>query len=346
MSLRTKVRVGAEPAVVLQDRVQAFVVHPGGVQDHVRPGSGRVEHGLGAPGVHDDLLSDAVRLRDHRGRFILGVTGDQAGRRVHRIPVHGDLDEVRALLGLLADLRDPLFGGSGQDPDRRFGYANPRGIPVRQALPVGDLPAGGGDAWALEQTRFDGVAHRQGDDARGGGIGHGREAGLQDLLRAVQAAQRAVLDRREEIDVLLGLRVPVRKVDVGVDQAGHHEVVGVVQDLVPVAGRRRLARRTDEGQSAVVDNQGLVGTRGVLGRREERSAVDMRGHVNFLPDGAAVRGGIQMAATVWTSTRKSSRTSRSTMSSVFGGYFPFGKNFGNSRVRYSMNAGIHCECTM
>jgi hypothetical protein len=53
----------------------------------------------------------------------------------------------------------------------------------------------------------------------------------------------------------------------------------------------------------------------------------------------------QTAAMVCTSTRKDSFTSRSTMRSVFGGYFPFGNIFGNSRRRNAMNLGMSCEWT-
>jgi hypothetical protein len=53
----------------------------------------------------------------------------------------------------------------------------------------------------------------------------------------------------------------------------------------------------------------------------------------------------QTAAIVCTSTRKASLTSRSTMRSVFGGYFPSGNIFGNSRRRNAMNLGISCEWT-
>ena len=85
----------------------------------------------------------------------------------------------------------------------------------------------------------------------------------------MQAAQRAVLDRSEEIDVLLGLGIAVRKMDVRVDQARHHEVVGIVQHLVTGSSRRRLARRSDERKPTVVDDQGLIGPGRVRGRREK-----------------------------------------------------------------------------
>ena len=52
------------------------------------------------------------------------------------------------------------------------------------------------------------------------------------------------------------------------------------------------------------------------------------------------------AAIVWTSIRNGSCTSRSTSSSVFGGYLPSGNILGNSRSRKVMNSGIDCEWTI
>jgi hypothetical protein len=53
----------------------------------------------------------------------------------------------------------------------------------------------------------------------------------------------------------------------------------------------------------------------------------------------------QIAAIVCTSTKNASLTSRSTISSVLGGYLPSGNMFGNSRNRNAMNFGMSCECT-
>ena len=50
-------------------------------------------------------------------------------------------------------------------------------------------------------------------------------------------------------------------------------------------------------------------------------------------------------ATVCTSIRNDSCTTRSTIRSVLGGYTPLGKMRGNSRNRNAMNFAMSCECT-
>ena len=61
------------------------------------------------------------------------------------------------------------------------------------------------------------------------------------------------------------------------------------------------------------------------------------------PQGGGIKN--HTAAIVCTSTKNCSFTSRSMMSSVFGGYFPLGNIFGNSRRRNAMNFGMSCEWT-
>ena len=78
-------------------------------------------------------------------------------------------------------------------------------------------------------------------------------------------------------------------------------------------------------------------------------AADHASHANQGQRGAGLTRELlalaHTAAIVCTSTRNCSFTNRSTMSSVFGGYFPFGNIFGNSRRRNAMNFGMSCECT-
>ena len=54
----------------------------------------------------------------------------------------------------------------------------------------------------------------------------------------------------------------------------------------------------------------------------------------------------QIAAIVWISVRNGSWTSRSTRSSVLGGYFPSRNILENSNNRIVVNSGIDWACTM
>src|SRR5579862_2731338 len=126
-------------AAVLDYPLESFVIHPRCVEDNVGAGLGGVTDSFRTARVSDDLAPEAMRLGDHRGGLFLGKACTQASGRIHRIAVHRDLDEIDAVLDLASNLLDAFGGVAHQDADRCARHSDPAWIPIRQALPPGDL---------------------------------------------------------------------------------------------------------------------------------------------------------------------------------------------------------------
>ena len=103
---------------VLDHRLQAFIIHPRGMENDIRAGARRIEHTFGAARMHHDLLAQAVRLPHHSRHFVLIVAGNQhiAGR-IHGIAVDCDLDKIDAIFDFKANLRDALSCSAAEHAD-------------------------------------------------------------------------------------------------------------------------------------------------------------------------------------------------------------------------------------
>ncbi|MNC44985.1 hypothetical protein D3C75_939150 [compost metagenome] len=96
---------------------------------------------------------------DHLVGFFGGERRDDFSVRATMGAVHGDLDQVYAILRLLADFCQGFAAAGDQARGEVFRSSYAARKPVIEALPIGDDPAAGRDARTLEQASGNCVAH-------------------------------------------------------------------------------------------------------------------------------------------------------------------------------------------
>lgn len=214
----------SEHAASLKQRFDAGVIHVEGVEHQVDASLGRAHHRFPAIGVGSHPAAEAMSFVDHLTGLVGGESGDDFTVGATVGAVHGDLDQVHAVLGLLADLGNGIVTAGDQRGGEVLRGADAGGEPVVQALSIGDDSAACSDTGAFEQSGVDRIAHGNAELATVAGADHGRHAGSQNVLSEEQPPQGAKLVAGPDVDVFLALGIAKRQVGVHVHQPGHDEL--------------------------------------------------------------------------------------------------------------------------
>ncbi|MNO95287.1 hypothetical protein D3C76_869250 [compost metagenome] len=223
------------------------------------------------------LAAQAMGFLDHLMGFFGGERRDDFAVRAAVGAVHGDLDQVYAILGLLADFCQGFAAAGDQACGEIFRGAHAAGKPVIEALAIGDDPAAGRDARTLEQARGNCIAHGDAELAAIAWANHAGHPSGQHMLSEEHAAQGAEFVAGPDIDVFFALRVAEGQVCMHVHQTRHDKVIAGVHNAVTCLWLRCHGCRADVCQQAVLHHQGLLLAGLQAGTVEQGLAFEVQG---------------------------------------------------------------------
>ena len=265
--------------VPLDDLLQRRPVHVRGVHDPVEPGLGGVGHGLSRPGVDGDGVAEPVGFGHGRDQLVQSERAVLLFARSRP----GDLDQIDAVLHLVADLLDDVVDAADEHAERRRQRPDPARQRVADPLLARDLAPRCGQARTFDESRLDGVAHGDGDALRAAGVACRGDPGAQDAAGVDGRSDRPICRGGVDRQLFLAARLAEADVHVGIDEAGHDRQAGRV-------GRRRagvlgghLVGRADPGDPVTVEDDRAAIDHGPVGTRQDPPAVDaskiLRRHV-------------------------------------------------------------------
>ena len=231
----------------LGDHLDRLVVGVGRVLDHVDARLDAQLDAVVAAHVRGDLAVARVRLphrcldlleRVHRllGRDPRAAAEEALARHVH-------LDDVAALLDVLADGLAHLVDAVGEDRQALHPEPPERGVPVEHPAGRADVAAGCGEPRPDDDPLLDRVADRHVDAVQGAGARGRGVAAPQRELGVLHRVDRRELRRQLQVEVRKLADAPERDVEVALGEARHqglalqveHSVVAV-RVLTPVGG--------------------------------------------------------------------------------------------------------------
>jgi hypothetical protein len=230
------------------------------------------------------LLDAGVHLVEgHAQRVVVVRVG--GGRVAGRV----GLDPLDAVLDQLADGAAGLGGAVDQQDQALHADLAEVGVPVHQAAGAADLAAAGRQARAGGQLVLDGFFQPDVDVVQAAAAAGGRVAALQGQPGVGGGEQRDVLDGVLDVEILQGRHVEVRRVKVGLDEAGHDGAAPGV-DATGAGGVGLPGGRAGVGDAAIPDDDGGVGDRRGARAVDELAVADDRDALSRLHGGRSGRG--------------------------------------------------------